>query len=349
MPEENSNSVVAEKVSLIEQIGKYSINSDISKALAKSSENNAAKDNEVPKTNVSNTAQDYVAKLLAAGEQTKLYSGCEDYSSKHKDKIMLSGNKKSSGQDDPNYFRKEFVKLIETIVQENKKKYERTDAERKKNPKSATITVIDFLGPEGQKLYQNALREEMNSKEYRAAVFLASTNNFPGDKWEEKLVVTVAGPSGCGKSYAAQRAVEEASKTLKKSALDSGIEQTIDNNNFVVSVDGGIGREVSQMRKLLIQAANKQGFSGLLDLSKQSRVLDKVKFFVEEAVLENKKLGVVIPDTFSEWLPGLSKRYKDRIRAVDNISNTKQVFCRIVGEDPNTFEEVVRFMPIFDR
>jgi hypothetical protein len=215
--------------------------------------------------------------------------------------------------------------------------YNGTEEDRANHPEKATISTEKFLTKEGLVLYQLALEEEMNSQEYRDAVFCASTSYFPGEKWVERPVVTVSGPSGCGKSYAAQEAVRTASGELKTNPDDT-------TGNYVVAVDGGVGREVSQMRKLLIQTANDKGFSGVKDLDKQSSVLGKVKGHVQRAAFANPQstLGVVIPDTFSQWPAKSSDR--SRIHKVDNMPNTKQIFCRVDGEDPSTFQNVVGFM-----
>ena len=240
------------------------------------------------------------------------------------------------------------IELYEGIAKKELKKHRKAfvqfisklDADASKNAptdKHPGIKMRDYLGKEGLALYKAALQEEINSEAYRNAVFRASTTHFQGPKLTERLVVHVAGPSACGKSYAAEAAVKAAcnNKTVLKNLDDRS-------GNDVVAIDGGVVRQVSQMRKLVIRAANNHGYKGLLDLDKQStQILEPVKNKIQKATFKAGSLSCVIPDTNSNWLSGNEAQ---RIRDIDEMKNTKQVFCRVEGADPTTFKQVVKFM-----
>ncbi len=210
---------------------------------------------------------------------------------------------------------------------------------RKTKPEEANITLSKFLGKKGLALYKKALEEEFNSKEYRNAVFRESTKHYDGIKWGERLVVHISGPSACGKSSAVKTVIEMmgTSDHVKKTSDNTG--------NDVVGIDNGIGRQVSQMRKLLIRVANIDGYTGLSDLDKHGSILTPLKTNIQKAVLLNPDLSLVIPDTYSDWiLDRFFSQKKGRIKTIDKQCNTKQVFCRIEGEDTDTFKKVVGFM-----
>ena len=240
------------------------------------------------------------------------------------------------------------IELYEGIAKKESKKHRKAfvqfisklDADASKNAptdKHPGIKMRDYLGKKGLALYKAALQEEINSEAYRNAVFRASTTHFQGPKLTERLVVHVAGPSACGKSYAAEAAVKAAcnNKTVLKNLDDRS-------GNDVVAIDGGVVRQVSQMRKLVIRAANNHGYKGLLDLDKQStQILEPVKNKIQKATFKAESLSCVIPDTNSNWLSGNEAQ---RIRDIDEMKNTKQVFCRVEGADPTTFKQVVKFM-----
>jgi sigma54-dependent transcription regulator len=120
------------------------------------------------------------------------------------------------------------------------------------SPETATISIEHLLGTEeysGKKmleLYQKALKEEVNSEGFRDAVFNASTNHVEGKSWEKRPAIIIGGPSGSGKSYAATGVLEALSVVLPRQANDQHT------GNDVTTIDGGIVREQSQMRKLMI-------------------------------------------------------------------------------------------------
>ncbi|MBN9288094.1 MAG: hypothetical protein BGO43_07445 [Gammaproteobacteria bacterium 39-13] len=159
-----------------------------------------------------------------------------------------------------------------------------------------TIKMKDLLLEEGLILYKEAINEERRSRAFRDAVFLKSTQEYDGPKWKKKLILWVGGPSSSGKTYAAKQAVKKMSRNMEiKTDVN---DQVIEGENYVVSVDGGIEREVSQMRQLVLQVALSKGYKGIKDLHKNTKL--KTKEYVKAAALMQEDLGIVIPETFAE-------------------------------------------------
>jgi hypothetical protein len=286
--------------------------------------------------------RDFVTERVQSDDtREKLYRGITEYDKQHAKKVSYYETKYSiirTEVDDPMYFRKALVAFIETHAKADLRTFkEDSGVDRATNPEKANITLKKFLGKQGAELYKLALEEEMHSKEYREAVFRESTTHYDGEKWKERPVVIVAGPSGCGKSFAAESAVKKASEEFLAKDPD------IRDGNDVISVDGGIVREVSQMRKLLTQAVTNKGFTGVRDLHKQSKVLGKVKDIIQEVALATPTLGVVIPETFSNWVNPRDD-VSSLMSRIDKITGTKLIFTRVKGDDPKKFPEVVAFM-----
>ncbi|CDZ77712.1 hypothetical protein BN59_02002 [Legionella massiliensis] len=241
------------------------------------------------------------------------------------------------------FFREKFIQFMAEKNASSEGKYNGDPDIRATNPEQATVSMTEFLGVEGAKLYQLALEEEMNSFEYMNAVFKASTTHFAGEKWAERPIIFVAGPSGCGKSFAAQAAVEKAGEFLAKEESNSNASNQ--DGNDVVAVDGGIAREVSQIRKLVIQVANNKGYPGINDLHSKSKVLEGVKDRMQKAVLDpSTKVGVVIPETFSDFMKPILNIKKALLKLVSNLPGAKAIFCRVDGDEPDIFQEVVAYM-----
>lgn len=274
--------------------------------------------------------EQFVSRRLNEDAQAELYRGVP--LDAHHPKAPAD----DSGQYDPQYFRKKLIAHIAAIEAGKEPSYKGDARKRALDPASATISMQDFLGDEGVKLYRLALEEELNSREYRNALFHASTEHYPGEKWAERPAIIVSGPSASGKTVATQAAVEQAKRFLPKA-------EPVDySGNDVVAIDGGKAREVSQMRKLVIQAANHKGFSGIQDLHKHSSILEKAKDSMREAVMKSD-LGFVIPETFSSWSIPFHKIH-DLMKKIDTLPGTKQLFSRVVGEEPSLFQKIVNFM-----
>ncbi|MCS5710373.1 hypothetical protein [Candidatus Berkiella aquae] len=167
---------------------------------------------------------------------------------------------------------------------------EMMQVQRKDPPNIEGTTLEGFLGPQGLALYQAAIEEEANSKAFRKAVFQKASNHRPGETWENRVIAPYAGPSAAGKSATQQSFLDEIDKAVPKTGKQDG--------NFVVSVDGGVEREVSQIRGMALQLAVAKGFYGITDLDKNKSSV-KVKELVEEAALATEGLNIVIPKTYT--------------------------------------------------
>ncbi|MCS5708103.1 hypothetical protein CC99x_004215 [Candidatus Berkiella cookevillensis] len=185
-----------------------------------------------------------------------------------------------------------------------------------------------FLGEEGVRLYKAAVNEEMRSRSFRDAVFLKSVQHYEGQKWDKKLVLWVGGPSASGKTYGASSAVKAMAEKMPSLEGD-------ESGNYVVSVDGGIEREVSQMRQMLLQAALTKGYKGISDLHANTKL--SVKEYVKAAALEEDSLSLVIPETFAE--SALLKRFdaagaykENEMRAYHQDPRIIQAFSEVVAE-----------------
>ncbi|KTD74506.1 hypothetical protein [Legionella tucsonensis] len=268
----------------------------------------------------------------------ELYKGINDYDDKHLKKVRdyTSAYKEEShffDSIDPQFFRKKFIEYIQTHPFPE---YEGDPETRATHPEEATTDMLKFLGKQGLELFHLALEEEVNSKEFRDAVVIKSTSHLDGPKWQERPVVIVAGPSASGKSYAAKAAMNKANQFLGADFHDMS-------GNDVIAADGGIVREVSQMRKLVIQLANKQGYTGISDLySKSNKLMDGIKNRVREAAFLTPGVGVVIPETFTSWI--VSNKGKDMLGKIEHLSDTKHIFTRVEGHERSNFKKVVAFM-----
>lgn len=213
------------------------------------------------------------------------------------------------------------------------------------------VDMKNFLGPEGLELYKKAIEEEGQSTAFRDAVFLGSTKKYSGNKLGRKHVIWVAGPSASGKSFAADAVVENIiehapTKKLKKTKDDEVVwhsNKSFDpflSENHVVSVDGGVEREMSQMRQLVLQTGLKKGFGGLSDLHKHSKL--SIKKHVEQAALQADQLHVVIPETFTS---NPQKKLK-KIAEHEKNPGIQQVFCEIAAPEgkEKQFQSVVERM-----
>lgn len=272
-----------------------------------------------------------------------LHKGIDLYIQGHPKKVESYKEKyqiKSSEPVKPTYFRDQFYAFINELEQ-NKKPIPDGTMEQHNGPvKMEELFALQSdpkSGMQYAELYELALEEEMNSREFMNAVLHESTEVYAGDKWAERPIVFVAGPSASGKSYAANAAISQASRFLSKEANPDKAA------NQVISVDGGVARKVSQVRKLALKAANNQGYSGIADLNAHSQVLRKVKHRVYDHAVNHTKAGIVIPETFSAFMNPLGKSKKMLQRAFA-VPNSKTIFARTEGKDQSIFQKVVNFM-----
>lgn len=264
------------------------------------------------------------AKCLNEKGKEKLYTSVEEYQKKQ----AMNGK-------DRTYYRKLFIDYIVNLVEENKKYCKESPEKIRQNPQYYAIDAEDFLGQEGLALYMNALKEEQHSKNYRTAVFNQSLIVKSGQTLEKPPVLIIGGPSASGKSTAVNLVINDVVMKLSKKDDDN-------DGNCIVAIDGGICREVSQMRKLVIRAANILGYPGIKDLHKKSKVLGVVKDYVKEAALSNNRLGLVIPETYSKSF--LFSRKSDEVEIKEFSEKKKLIFAQIQGKNYYDFKKTVNYL-----
>lgn len=145
--------------------------------------------------------------------------------------------------------RVDFLDYLQTVIMPK--------LERQQPANENGIKLADLLGPEGMKKYKAAVEEEVQSRAFRDAVFQRSTNHYPGEKWDKRVIAPFAGPSAAGKSVSQPALIAEIAKVVPKKADDNS-------GNDVVSIDGGVEREVSQIRGMVLQVALAKGYRVLL-------------------------------------------------------------------------------------
>lgn len=213
-------------------------------------------------------------------------------------------------------------------------------SDKKHGDQSHTLQMKDLLDEYGIELYQAAIKEEHQSENFRNAVFLQSAKNYPGKKWNQRLVLWVGGPSASGKTFNAEAIVNDVS--AKHMAKDQASDDK--SENIVVSVDGAVEREVSQIRQLTLQAALVLGYKGIEDLNDKTEKITKsnitvkgstgkhllIKEKIFDAVAQTQNLSLAIPDTFTSDL------MKDEMGTFASEKHTKQVYSKIVPKKNST-------------
>lgn len=196
--------------------------------------------------------------------------------------------------------REKFIRALVAALNDPKKQ----NKSKERDPLKRTTDINDLLGPEGVKLYMAAKKEEAASRAYRNAVFLKSTTKHGKDKWAKPMVLWVGGPSASGKSYGSNAVIAKMDAEVMEKAPDGA-----GKGNYVVSIDGGIERETSQIRNLLLQVALTQGYSGVGNLGKFDKK-DKLKGKIQKAALKAGDLSLVIPATFTSPIGPLTAMRK---------------------------------------
>lgn len=203
--------------------------------------------------------------------------------------------------------------------------------------KNEAVTMEAFLGKEGVELYKAACAEENRSTAFRDAVFLNSTKAYDGPKWTKKLRMWVGGPSASGKSFGTDNLIKSISKKFAKD--ESNLEK-----NYVTTIDGGVERQMSQVRQMVLQMALAEGYSDITDLEEKSKNL-KTKKYVLNAALEDPTSNIVIPSTFTQ---GLKKQEKLMRDSAANKEDTVVVFTQVRGlpDEKEGFEQFKRSVKI---
>ena len=271
-----------------------------------------------------------IAKSMSLESKNALYQGVDKYQNEHFEEIkkFLGADAETPTVDDPNFFRK---MLIDHLKNQNLPSIS-PDKERLRlsSPKKASISMTEFLDKTGVDIFKLALKEETNSKQYRDAVYFNSATFIAGKAWTQRPIHFIGGPSSSGKSYSAQRLIKYILSllTLSNSEDEPG--------NLMIQADGGIVRETSQIRKLMIQAATSHGFTGLSDLQNKSKdILSPIKHIVRTTAFSSSmKVGVTIPETFaSHTIQGIrygAKAYEKLMIEASKLDNgtAKTFFSR---------------------
>ncbi|MFI4962907.1 MAG: hypothetical protein ACHP6H_03520, partial [Legionellales bacterium] len=191
----------------------------------------------------------FVDDRLGAQGVRNLHAGIEVYQQQHK--LDVSDYKKRNlgacvgVTDESRFFRAQFVDYIVKLNAERDQqayyKYVNAGIQpataegfakyRKEHPDDASASLEELLGKEGVVLYNLALEEEVNSKEFMNALFCKSTQKIEGATWLQRPVIFVAGVSASGKSFAVGLIFKMANRFISKG---SSSEQ----GNYAVAVEG---------------------------------------------------------------------------------------------------------------
>jgi hypothetical protein len=243
--------------------------------------------------------------------------------------------------------REAFIKLV--LSDEIQDKPGLTERERNQriaknngDPGAATITLEELLGKDGVELFKKALEEERRSLEFMDAAFLDATFNQEGDKWLKCIAVPIGGVSSSGKTFARDDTLEKASSMVKQKTPRNPSDPY---KNTVVAIDGGGIREISQIRKLVIQLAIQKGYTGISDLSDYCGELESVKKDIFDTVRTHNKtktpdkklLHLAMPNTF---VSDTGKEIKHKLymdkepmhKELMNDDNVQVISARIRGK-----------------
>lgn len=248
--------------------------------------------------------------------------------------------------------RTSFIEALQQLV--NVQQKAEADNSPLANPIGSSITLKELLGNDDEmvRTFKEAMEEESKSKLFREAVFNASSNSFEGEKWTKRPVIIVGGPSASGKSTITAKAIEEnqalffetkpTSDSTSESSQSDTVEVTAEgipadnsetarnHENIVVSSDGGVVREVCQMRNLIIDYARSLGYSEIKDLQSETKeYLETIKGNVQNAVMATKDLGLIKPLTFSELI--VEKQIDDILQHQDDTHNV-MAFLEVVPD-----------------
>ncbi len=239
----------------------------------------------------------------------------------------------SDHNDDPEFHRKKFIEYLFSHASQERmglSAQERLAFLDAGNPKGAAVKMEHLLDKTGIRLYQAALTEERCSKKFMQATLKASTEHHDGEKWSQRMVVPLGGPSASGKTFGATSVVAKAAEFMPKVKGDKS-------GNDVVSVDGAVPREVSQMRKLMIQYAVNLGYTGITNLHGKSKSLGSVKEDIAQAAFKTPGLNMVIPETFAD-----PRKAPALIVDLAKLKNAKVIFARVDSSE-ESFRPTVAF------
>ncbi len=228
-------------------------------------------------------------------------------------------------------------------------------AEKTADGENPTTTLLEFFGGDEEllQLYKDAVAEERNSTEFRDAVMAAAsekqdTNPCPG----QKMVMYVGGPSAAGKSFTRGKFVDKVRQRKQEEAAAAEkagkpLPAETGKDSYVVSVDGGLDRELCQMRQMVLQSALAKGYAGIEDL--QSNTKTSVKGHVKKAAMsEGNHMHVVIPATFISGLMSFRSMFSKLGKRKDVFQVFAEVRADHTGElssdkADKSFQKTIRY------
>ncbi len=272
---------------------------------------------------------------FAAAESKKPKSSPDEKSeAKTESKIAAKTSVPEEQISNQTYFRNKFIQYLEKKIKE---------FTEKSGPKEKTIQVSTevLLGSDGLALYKLALEEEAHSRQYFNAVLESSKMTVDGKPWgETPPMIIVGGPSGSGKSYAARAITEHLATKIQKEKIApvSDLEEKVfdripsDKQTTFLSIDGGITREVSEMRKLVIQYGEFIGkqATDFEDISKEK--LKNIKDLIKEYAKVKTEWGIILPETFAS-------AKKKKIKEAQEIADSKEASVLENKEDDSHEDE----------
>jgi len=261
----------------------------------------------------------FVNNLLPLAEQRAiLYEGVDNYRAqrgKDLDEYSKIHSKLSlppitdikQAKENPYFFREmlnEFLKNKQETAQKESK------------------NLTDLLGKEGAKLYELARREERFDLNYINKVFKASTLTVEGPKWLKRPITPLLGPSGGGKSFLKKlnSVLQEITQCIPSAADPSSKPST----NTIITSDGGIERDESDVRKDMIAFAVMHDCEDIEDIDP----LDgKLKKNILKAASKTEHLGIFLVTTASTHAVGTT--------AGKIIGGGELAFVEEMSEDPS--------------
>ncbi len=203
-----------------------------------------------------------------------------------------------------------------------------------KKSAEATTKMEGIFSPKGVELYQEAVKEEGESAAFRLALAYKAAQYFQGPKLAQLMYIWVGGASGSGKSFGANGVIKQLMKHMRN--FGAGDNQ----GNYFVFVDGGIARQLSQVRKLALKMSLRCGFSAISDLNDISGRNDPldVKKIIHNTAVESGRVNVIIPDTFSECVVFTGCSDIEKAEKLTREKNMLHVFSEVAPAEGKTEE-----------
>lgn len=292
----------------------------------------------VPPTSGANQC---VAQFLPEEEQkAKLYKGVDEYWEKDRAYDLREFSKKfpeysDSVQDGPFFFRKALKHYL------NNKSINSGAME--------TTTLKEFLGDDLALLYKLARKEERFDKGYINSVFAKSVETVDGAKWGKRPIATLFGPSASGKSFVKNQVLDEINSRTEKQEDSENNPSVNRHKNGIIFSDGGIERDVSEVRKLMVAIGVKNNYKDITDIDKVK--IPKLKKNILNAAILNKELGIVLVDTVAKYAYGnmigdiiSGGGQRSLLLDLEKIPQNTIIPICVIGEDDATLQESVSFM-----